>query len=384
MMKMKVTTKSLITAMLVLALSAIGSSATPAQSKGYLDYLDSYYQTGSPADLEQARNAIKIELDASDALRFQGYYYNAEIHFLMTLEELKGDMHNVELQEKLRALMLQLYNRYLDAYYKFEPGQLQTSSVPGNTAFLIKDVLMAAIYCPNANSFAPLVKNVLRRATRDSLYDVQSSYVASVNEMLQQEYPNLFGVANFAKAVWVNDQFIAMKQEGAVKDSLRRMVNYFAAIAGDTLRSPYGLSISYFLLAETFANHENDMAWSYFRKCLELLNTGSFPTEGFYARNYNREIYIATCVTFLPTYAEHLFQAGRYPEILSNAKQLISLGVLDRGQMEAVSKEAVFWGEKSIRALQDSERYASADELFQELKSFYEMLDTKTQLGNSE
>ena len=384
MMKMNFVTKTLVASTLVLALFAVGNSATPVETKGYLDYLDSYYQTGNPADLEQARNAIKIELDASDALRFQGYYYNAEIHFLMTVEDLKKDMHNVELQEKLRALMLQLYNRYLDAYYKFEPAQLKTSSVPGNTAFLVKDVLMAAIYCPNANSFAPLVKNVLRRATRDSLYDVQSSYVASVNEMLQEEYPNLFGVANFAKAVWVNDQFISMKQEGVVKDSLRRMVNYFASIAGDTLRSSYGLSISYFLLAETFANHENDMAWSYFRKCLEQLNVGPFPTQGFYARNYNREIYIATCVTFLPTYAEHLYKAGRYPEILSSAKQLIALGVLDRGQMESVSREAVFWGEKSVRALQDEARYSSADELFQQLKSFYEMLDTKTQLGNSE
>lgn len=381
---MNFVTKTLVASTLVLALFAIGNSATPVATKGYLDYLDSYYQTGNPADLEQARNAIKVELDASDALRFQGYYYNAEIHFLMTVEDLKKDMHNVELQDKLRALMLQLYNRYLDAYYKFEPSQLKTSSVPGNTAFLIKDVLMAAIYCPNANSFSPLVKNVLRRATRDSLYDVQSSYVASVNEMLQQEYPNLFGVANFAKAVWVNDQFISMKQEGVAKDSLRRMVNYYAAIAGDTLRSSYGLSISYFLLAETFANHENDMAWSYFRKCLEQLNAGPLPSQGFYARNYNREIYIATCVTFLPTYAEHLYNAGRYPEILSNAKQLISLGVLDRGQMESVSREAVFWGEKSVRALQDEARYSSADELFQQLKSFYEMLDTKTQLGNSE
>lgn len=384
MMKMNFARKTLIASALALALFSIGDSATPVEPKGYLDYLDSYYQSGNPADLEQARNAIKIELDASDALRFQGYYYNAEIHFLMTVEDLKKDMHNVELQEKLRALMLQLYNRYLDAYYKFEPAQLKTSSVPGNTAFLVKDVLMAAIYCPNANSFAPLVKNVLRRATRDSLYDVQSSYVASVNEMLQEEYPNLFGVANFAKAVWVNDQFISMKQEGVVKDSLRRMVNYFASIAGDTLRSSYGLSISYFLLAETFANHENDMAWSYFRKCLEQLNVGPFPTQGFYARNYNREIYIATCVTFLPTYAEHLYKAGRYPEILSSAKQLIALGVLDRGQMESVSREAVFWGEKSVRALQDEARYSSADELFQQLKSFYEMLDTKTQLGNSE
>ncbi|MBK7090143.1 MAG: hypothetical protein IPH59_00220 [bacterium] len=384
MMKMNFARKTLIASALAMALFSIGYSATPVEPKGYLDYLDSYYQSGNPADLEQARNAIKIELDASDALRFQGYYYNAEIHFLMTVEDLKKDMHNVELQEKLRALMLQLYNRYLDAYYKFEPAQLKTSSVPGNTAFLVKDVLMAAIYCPNANSFAPLVKNVLRRATRDSLYDVQSSYVASVNEMLQEEYPNLFGVANFAKAVWVNDQFISMKQEGVVKDSLRRMVNYFASIAGDTLRSSYGLSISYFLLAETFANHENDMAWSYFRKCLEQLNVGPFPTQGFYARNYNREIYIATCVTFLPTYAEHLYKAGRYPEILSSAKQLIALGVLDRGQMESVSREAVFWGEKSVRALQDEARYSSADELFQQLKSFYEMLDTKTQLGNSE
>ena len=162
------------------------------------------------------------------------------------------------------------------------------------------------------------------------------------------------------------------------------MVNYFASIAGDTLKSNYGLSISYFLLAETFANHENDMAWNYFRKCLDQLSGGSLPTQGFYARNYNREIYIATCVAFLPTYSEYLFRAGRYPEILSSAKQLIGMEILDRGQMESVSKEAVFWGEKSIRALQDDARYTSADELFQQLKSFYEMLDTKTQLGNSE
>lgn len=373
-------------AMLVVALSGIPvvEAATPAQTKGYLDFLDSYYQSGNPADLESARNAIKTELDASDALRFQGYYYNAEIVCLMTIEELKRDPQNVGLQEKLRALMLQLYNRYLDAYYKYEPAQLRKSSVPGNTAFLVKDFMMAAITCPNSNSFAPMLKNVLRRATRDSLYDFQNSYVASVNEMLQNEYPNLFGVGNFAKAVWVNDQFMAAKQDGAVKDSLRRMVNYYAAIAADTLKSNYALSICYFLLAETYANHDNDMAWSYFRKCLDLTSSGKLPIQGFYARNYNREIYIATCVAFLPAYAEHLFTAGRHPEILSCAQYLTELGVLDRGQNESVAREAVFWGEKSIRSLQDQTQFAGADRLFQDLKSFYEMLDTKTQLGNSE
>lgn len=370
--------------LLVLMMFTSGSAATPVQAKGYLDYLDSYYQTGNRADLEAAGNAIKIELDASDALRFQGYYYNAEIHLLMTIEDLKADTKNSALQEKLRTLMLQLYNRYLDAYYKFDPAQLQKSSVPGNTAFLVKDVMMAAIYCSDANSFAPLLKNVLRRATRDSLYDFQNSYVASVNEMLQQEYPNLFGVANFAKAVWVNDQFISTKQEGATKDSLRRMVNYYAAIASDTLKSDFGLSISYFLLAESYANRDNDMAWSYFRKCLDLVKGGDLPTQGFYARNYNREIYLATAVTFLPTLAEHLYTAGRHAEVLNCARYLIELGALDRGQTESVSREAVFWGEKSVRALQEQSQFSSADQLFQQLKSYYEMLDPKTQLGNSD
>lgn len=373
-----------LVALFVLLSTALAAGATPQKEKGYLDYLDAYYQSGNPNDLTLARNAIKIELDASDALRFQSYYYNAEIQFLLALEELKQSPQNAEMQEKLRGLLLQLYTRYLDAYYKLEPGQLQTSSLPGNTAFLLKDILMAATFCPNSNSFAPIVKNILRRANRENLYDRENSYIASVNDMLQPEYPNLFGVANLTKAVWVNDQFIGMKQENAVKDSLRRMVSYYAAIASDTLKSTYGKTIAFFLLAETNAGHENDMAWSYFRKCLDLMKTLQNPPEGFYARNYNREIYVATAVAYLPTYAEYLYNAGRYPEILTSAKYLVDLGSLDRGKIESVSKEAVFWGEKSIRALQDAARYTSADELFQQLKGFQALIEPASQLGTSE
>ncbi len=375
---------TVVAATLIVWLAAAVCFAAPQAAKGYLDYLDSYYKTGSAEDLMNARNSIKIELDASDALRFQSYYYNAEIVFLLALEELKRSPQDVALQEKLRGLMLQLYSRYLDAYYKIEPAQLRSTSVPGNTAFLIKDMLMAATFCPGANSFAPLVKNVLRRATRDSLYDAGNSYLASVNDMIALEHPNLFGIANFTKAVWVNDQFVGMKQDSAVKDSLRRMVNYYAAIASDTLKSPFALSISYFLLAETFANHENDMAWNYFRKCLDLAKSADLPTNGFYGRNYNRSVYTATCVAFLPTYASYLFAAGRHAEILNCAKYLIDKDMLDRGQIENVSREAVFWGEKSIRALQDAANYTSADGLFQQLKGFQEMLEPSNQLGNSE
>jgi hypothetical protein len=368
----------------ILLLASASAGTAPQQDKGYLDYLDSYYQTGNPNDLMLARNAIKVELDSSDALQFQSYYYNAEIQFLLALEELKKDPKNVEGQNKLRGLLLQVYNRFLDAYYKVDPAQLKTSSVPGNTAFLLKDVLMAATFSQNANSFAPIVKTVLRRANRDDLYDRQNSYAASVNDMLEPEYPNLFGIANFVKAVWLNDQFIGMKEEGAVKDSLRRTVNFHAAIASDTLKSPYGLTIAYFLLAETYANHENDMAWNYFKKCLDLMKTIEDVPQGFYARNYNSEIYVATAVAFLPTYAEYLYSAGRYPEIMLSARYLVDLSTLDRGKIENVAKEAVFWGEKSIRALQDASRFASADELFQQLKGFHGLIEPKERLGQTE
>lgn len=375
---------SIIALTIVLLVTVVGTGAIPQSNKGYLDYLDAYYQTGNPEDLSLARNAIRIELDASDALRFQSYYYNAEIQFLLALEELKGDPQNVEKQDKLRGLLLQVYDRYLDAYYKVDPAKMQASSVPGNTAFLLKDVLMAATFSPYANSFAPIVKTILRRASRDGLFDQENSFVASVADMLDPEYPNLFGVANFVKSVWLNDQFIGVKQESAAKDSLRLLVNYHAAIASDTLKSPYALTIAYYLLGETYANHEDDMAWSYFRKCLDLAKTIKEQPRGFYARNYSSEVYVATAVAFLPAYSEYLFKAGRYSEILTSAKYLIDLGTLDRGKMENVSREAVFWGEKSIRALQDASRYSSADELFQQLKGFHEFVEPVNQLGNTE
>jgi len=224
---------------------------------------------------------------------------------------------------------------------------------------------------------------VLRRANQEGLYDRDNSYVASVNDMLELEYPNLFGVANLVKSVWLNDKFIGMKKEGPAKDSLRQLVNYYAAIAADTLRSGYGKTIAFFLLAETDAGHDNDLAWSYFKKCLDLFQTESIEPKGFYARNYNREIYLATAVAFLPEYAEYLYNEGRYPEVLLGAKYLVDSDMLDRGKTENVSKEAVFWGEKSLRALQDAGRFASADELFQQLQDFNELLAPNSQFGGN-
>ena len=88
--------------------------------------------------------------------------------------------------------------------------------------------------------------------------------------MIELEYPNLFGTANLVKAVWLNDKFIGMTENDAEKERLRKLVNYHSSIAADTLNSDYGISIAYFLLAETFAHHENDMSWDYFRKCIDI------------------------------------------------------------------------------------------------------------------
>jgi len=355
--------------------------AQSAAAKGYLEYLDSYYQTDELSDLMKARNSIKSDLDSSVALRFQGYYYDAEIQYLLTLEELEEDPGSAEKLQKLKGLMLQLYSRYLDAYYQVNRSEIHKSNIPGNTAFLFKDILMAAAFIPNANSCAPLVKNVLRRANRDSLYNRDNSFIASVNDMLELEYPNLFGTANLVKAVWLNDRFVGTKEEGAAKDSLREKVNFYASNAADTLESEYGKSIAYFLLAETYANHSNDMAWDYFKKCIGIFHENKITTSGFYARNYNQEIYLATAVAFFPTYSEYLFENARYAEIVAQASYLIDLKMLDRGKTENVTKEAIFWGEKSIRQLQDSGKYSTADELFRQVQGFYELLEPESQFG---
>ncbi|MBU1318241.1 MAG: hypothetical protein KKH67_03490 [candidate division Zixibacteria bacterium] len=358
-----------------------GSVAQAGEGEGYLDFLDAYYKTYDVSYLMQAQNSIKSDLDTSAALRFQGYYYNTEIQYLLALEDLRKDPNSVEEVEKLKGLMLQLYSRYLDAYYRVETPDIHASNIPGNTAFLFKDILMAATFIQNANSCSPLLKNVLRRAKQDKLYNEENSFVASVADMMSLEYPNLFGVANLVKAVWLNDQFMNTDANDARKDSLRESVSYYAAIASDTLKSDYGKSISYFLLAETYANVSNDMAWEYFQKCVDLFRNGYISTTGFYDRNYNQEIYLATAVAFFPAYSEYLFDNGRYPEIAASAKYLIDLDMLDRGKAENVTKEAIFWGEKSIRKLQDGGKFANADELFRQIQGFYELLEPDSQYG---
>jgi len=357
------------------------NAARAQEGQSYLDYLDNYYKTYDVSYLMKAQSAIKSDLDSSAALRFQGYYYNTEIQYLLALEDFKKDPNSIEKLEKLKGLMLQLYSRYLDAYYRVDPAQIQNSNIPGNTAFLFKDILMAAALMPNANSAAPQIKNILRRATRDNLYNTENSFIASVNDMLALEYPNLFGVANLVKAVWLNDEFIGAEQEGVFKDSLRTAVNYHASIASDTLSSDYGKSIAFFLLAETYAGDYNDMAWDYFQKCIDLFQDKHIVTEGFYAKNYNREIYLATAVAFFPEYSEYLFENGRYTEIAASANYLIDLDMLDRGKTENVTKEAIFWGEKSIRRLQDDNKFSKADELFRQVQSFYDILEPDAQYG---
>lgn len=360
---------------LMLTFLVPAATAQVSETKSYLDYLDSYYKTHDIEDLKRARSVIRSELDTTAALRFQSYYYSTEIEYLLALEDLRENPHNPKKLSQLRTLMLQLYSRYLEAYYKVDPAEINKSNIPGNTAFLIKDIMMAASFVQNANSFIPLVKNVLRRADRDGLYNRENSFIASVKDMTDLEYPNLFGTANLVKAVWLNDDYIGMEGDGPEKERLRKEVNYCASVASDTLVSDYGKSIAYFLLAETYAHHEYDMSWEYFRKCIDIFIAGEVEPSGFYERNYNREIYLATAVAFVPAYSEYLFENGRYSEIVRSAKYLTELRLLDKGKTEVVSKEAIFWGEKSIRQLQDAGRHELADEIFGGLQAFYKALE---------
>jgi len=365
----------------LLLICSIAAYGQAQGQKGYLEYLDSYYQSYSVSDLSNARSSINTDLDSFAALRFQGYYYHTEIEYPLALEDLKTAPQNEDKQKRLRGLLLQLYGRYLDAYHKVDPAEILKSNIPGNTAFLFKDIMMAATFMQNANSCAPLVKNLLRRASRDDLYDPQNSFVASVNDMLEPEYPNIFGVANLVRAVWLNDKFMNLEEESPRKAQLREQVSFYASVASDTLSTEYGQSIAFFLLAETYANHKNDMAWDYFQKCINIFASADLEPDGFYARNYNREVYLATSVAFYPAYAEYLYNNGRYLEILKAADYLTDLGTLDRGKTENVTKEVIFWGEKSIRELQNTGRYETADELFADLQGFYELLTPDSEYG---
>jgi hypothetical protein len=364
----------------ILAAASVPAAVAQTQSEtvGYLDNLDSYYERQDLENLKLARNAIRSELDTTVALRFQSYYYSTEIEYLLALEDLKLKPRDPERLSQLKTLLLQLYSRYLDAYYKVEPADIKNSNIPGNTAFLIKDIMMAAEFVPNANSFIPIVDNVIRRADRDDMYNRDNSFIASVKDMIQLEYPNLFGTANMVKAVWLNDKFLQADEDSEEKEQLRQLVSHHASIAADTVSSGYGRSISYFLLAESNANLNNDMAWDYFKKCIDVFVGERVTATGFYARNYNQEVYLATAVAFIPAYAEYLFENGRYAEIVEAAQYLTELELLDKGKSENVSKEAIYWGEKSIRALQDAGRHESADEIFKGLQLFYKELEKAT------
>jgi len=348
------------------------------ETMGYLDYLDSYYANGSLSDLEAAKNSIKSELDSSLALKIQSYYYNAEIEYLLAYEKLRNKPLSEENVQDLKNLLVELYHRYLESYYHFLKQDIENTNLEGNTAYLFKDIFLAAPILPSANSISPLVKNLLRRASRENLYNPENSFVASVSDLFVYEEPNLFGMSNLIKAVWAYDRYMQSEEISAEKDSLRQLVNYHSAIAIDTLSSNFGKSISCFLLATTNSNRKNDAAWTYFQKCLELSKDDSkFPQTGFYARNYNKQIYLATTVAFLPAYCEYLYDNGRFAEILDATEYMVDLDMLDKGMLENVSKEAIFWGEKSLRALQDEGRFNDSDDMYRRLHAFYKFVQPK-------
>jgi hypothetical protein len=353
------------------------------QEKGYLDYLDSYYSTGSLSDLESAKNSIKTELDSSLALKIQSYYYNAEIEYLLAYEKMRNQPLSREHVENLKNLLVELYHRYLKSYYHFLEQGVDNTSLEGNTAYLFKDIFLAAPLLPSANSVSPLVKNLLRRANEEKLYNPENSFVASVNDIFSYEEPNLFAMSNLVKSVWAYDSYMQGEEASPQKDSLRQLVNYHSAIALDTLKSGFGKSIACFLLATTNSNRENDAAWSYFQKCLELSQDDSdFPSSGFYARNYNRKIYLATTVAFLPAYCEYLYSNSRFAEIMDATEYMVDLDMLDHGMLENVSKEAIFWGEKSLRSLQDEGRYTDSDDMYRRLHAFYKFVQPKSTYGD--
>jgi len=369
----------LIAAVLLMLTPAVLS----AQEMGYLDYLDSYYKTGNANELELAKNSIKTDLDTSLALKIQGYYYNAEIEYLLAYENLKREHLSEEKVSNLKNLLLELYDRYLESYYQIKKEDIQGSSLEGNTAYLFKDIFLATAILPSANSISPMVKNLLRRANREQLFNTDNSFVASVNDIFLYEEPNLFGISNLLKAVWAFDKYMATEAPGLHKDSLREAVSYHSAIALDTLKSNFAGSVASFLLASTRSNILNDDAWNYFQKCLELsLDDSDFPKSGFYAKNYNRDIYVATTVAFLPAYCEYLFNNNRYKEVLKSTQYLVNLDLLDPGMLENVSKEAIFWGEKSIRILQENDRYEDSDDMYRQLQAYYELLKPGETYGN--
>jgi hypothetical protein len=380
-MRRRVGTKKFAVAigLMLLVMAGLPQILTAQQAqefaKGYLDYLDAYYKDGNVSDLNSAKNSIKSELDASLALKIQSYYYNAEIEYLLAYEKLSNDPFNQEKVNNLKNLLIELYHRYLDSYYQFKGEGVEKTSLEGNTAYLFKDVFLAATVMPSANSVSPIVKNLLRRANKEDLYNKENSFVASVNDIFKYEEPNLFGMANMIRAVWSYDKYMQIEENSPTRDSIRETVTYHAAIALDTLRSDFGQSIASFLLATTNSNRSNDAAWNYFKKCLEWSSDDSeFPQTGFYAKNYNREIYLANAVAFLPAFCEYLYDNGRYTEIIETTEYLVDLGDLDQGMMENVSKEAIFWGEKALRALQEHERFADADDMYRRLHAFYKFL----------
>lgn len=369
---------------LFLLLLAPQSLMAQSYNQSYLDYLDSYYKYGNLSDLEAAKSSIKTELDNSLALKIQSYYYNAEIEYLLAYEKLRHDPFDQEKIADLKNLLAELYYRYLESYYQLKQDEVEKVSLEGNTAYLFKDIFLATTIMPSANSVSPLVQNLLRRANREKLFNADNSFVASVNDLFDYEQPNMFGMANLIKSVWTYDRYMQIADNTAEKDSLREVVTYHSSIALDTLKSNFGRSISSFLLASTNSNRSNDAAWKYYQQCLELsANEKDFPSTGFYARNYNHKIYIATTVAFVPAYCEYLYDNGRYVEILKSTEYLANLDALDQGMMENISKEAIFWGEKSIRALQDEKRFEDSDDVYRRLHAFYKILKpTDTYSGN--
>jgi len=326
-------------------------------------------------ELTTKLQTLRSELEGEWGMSEWRTFWHAEHEFLIFLDSLKYlPQDQIEL-DGLQAKLLQLYAHLLDSFYELDQTEAGSSNLPSYLEYVVRDAVLASATLKGMNSTSPMLRCLLRRADEKSLYNPNESFLGSVKDMLDLEYPNAYGISNLVCAVWVDGELSKLEEGSAEEEIFRKACRDYAGAAADTLKQDYSLSIAYYLLAKRYSADEKDLAWTYFTKAIDLSSDSSAITGNFYRQYFYKDRFATDAVTFLTDYFEYLFDEGRYTEILNKARLLLGCKTGDRKIQERIVREAILWGEKSIRAADDSRNFALSKELLEGLNHFRELHD---------
>jgi hypothetical protein len=329
--------------------------------------------------LEQVREQIeknRMQMDSLAKFGTPAFWY-LEGRYRESLGSLAGQPPADEQLQSLKDLSVIMYGLITDDFYGRSHGQTPDPVVLRSLVeYYVMDMILASALFPCSESNAAPLRRLLYRSDWQGISGESTFFLNSVEEALRLEYPRVQGAANLIAAEWVEQSFRKAPEGSDKMELLRTRCLEYADRATVSLNHIYSKSIAYYLMAKHLQGSNPDEAWQYFKKCNELDVDTAAEKSTYFGEDYKSEIYFIEAVNYLKPYFSHLFEQGRYEEIIGTGDYLLGHR-LSTPYQHSIADRVIFWGQRARNVLTAAMEYDEASRLEDRLEPYYELIGRK-------